>query len=123
MRTTVRLDDDLPRQAKALAARTGPTLTAVIADGLREALAPYRRRQERPPVALPTFKGKGLQPRVDLDDTVGFLDTLDDSRDASCRQRHRGSGRAGALESGSEWMTSDRDYRRFPGLLWRDPGA
>jgi toxin-antitoxin system PIN domain toxin len=27
-----------------------------------------------------------------------------------------------ALESGSEWMTTDRDYSRFPGLRWRDPG-
>jgi hypothetical protein len=28
-----------------------------------------------------------------------------------------------AIESGSEWMTTDRDYTRFPGLRWRDPGA
>jgi uncharacterized protein len=26
-----------------------------------------------------------------------------------------------AIESGSEWMTTDRDYGRFPGLRWRDP--
>lgn len=28
-----------------------------------------------------------------------------------------------AIESASEWMTTDRDYNRFPGLRWRDPGA
>jgi toxin-antitoxin system PIN domain toxin len=28
-----------------------------------------------------------------------------------------------AIESGSEWLTNDRDYSRFPGLRWRDPGA
>lgn len=28
-----------------------------------------------------------------------------------------------AIESGSEWMTTDRDYGRFPGLRWRDPGV
>jgi hypothetical protein len=28
-----------------------------------------------------------------------------------------------AIESGSEWLTSDRDYSRFPGLRWRDPGS
>jgi toxin-antitoxin system PIN domain toxin len=28
-----------------------------------------------------------------------------------------------AIESGSEWMTTDRDYSRFQGLRWRDPGA
>lgn len=26
-----------------------------------------------------------------------------------------------AIESGSEWVTTDRDYRRFPGLRWRHP--
>ena len=71
MRTTVRLDDDLLRQAKALAARTGRTLTAVIEDGLRETLARQARRQARPPVVLPTFKGTDL------------LDIMDGGRDPS----------------------------------------
>jgi toxin-antitoxin system PIN domain toxin len=26
-----------------------------------------------------------------------------------------------AIESGSEWITTDRDYARFPGLRWRPP--
>jgi len=26
-----------------------------------------------------------------------------------------------AIESGSEWITTDRDYSRFPGLRWRLP--
>ena len=26
-----------------------------------------------------------------------------------------------AIESGSEWVTTDRDYARFPGLRWRHP--
>jgi predicted nucleic acid-binding protein len=26
-----------------------------------------------------------------------------------------------ALESGCEWVTTDRDYSRFPGLAWRHP--
>ena len=26
-----------------------------------------------------------------------------------------------AIESGCEWITTDRDYARFPGLKWRDP--
>lgn len=28
-----------------------------------------------------------------------------------------------AIESGSEWITTDRDYARFPGLRWRHPLA
>jgi hypothetical protein len=26
-----------------------------------------------------------------------------------------------AIESGSEWITTNRDYSRFPGLKWRHP--
>ncbi len=26
-----------------------------------------------------------------------------------------------AIESGSEWVTTDRDFSRFPGLKWRHP--
>jgi uncharacterized protein len=26
-----------------------------------------------------------------------------------------------AIESGAEWVTTDRDYARFPGLHWRHP--
>jgi len=26
-----------------------------------------------------------------------------------------------AIESGSDWITTDRDYSRFPGLRWRPP--
>jgi len=26
-----------------------------------------------------------------------------------------------AIESGSEWITTDPDYSRFPGLRWRHP--
>lgn len=26
-----------------------------------------------------------------------------------------------AIETGSEWITTDRDYARFPGLKWRHP--
>ena len=28
-----------------------------------------------------------------------------------------------AIESGCEWVTTDRDYSRFPGLRWRHPLA
>ena len=28
-----------------------------------------------------------------------------------------------AIESGCEWVTTDRDYSRFPGLRWQSPLA
>ncbi|PYO29478.1 MAG: DUF2191 domain-containing protein [Candidatus Rokuibacteriota bacterium] len=83
MRTTIRLDDDLLRQTKALAAQTGRTLTAVIEDALRETIARSRSRRgrSRARVALPTFKGSGLRPGVDLDDSAGLLEIMEGGRD------------------------------------------
>lgn len=73
MRTTIRLDDRLLAEAKALAARTGRTLTAVIEDALRQALAAEKRPERGPRPELPTFGGEGLQAGVDLDDSASLL--------------------------------------------------
>ena len=80
MRTTIRLDDDLLVSAKRAAVERGTTLTALIEDALRRALAPEPTRTRRP-FSLPTFRGDGLQPGVDLDDTSSLLDLMDE-RDA-----------------------------------------
>ncbi len=82
MRTTIRMDDDLLRQAKEHAARTGTTLTRVIEDAVRQLLARRRVNQVREPVRLPTYCGEGLQPGVDLDDTAALVELMDE-RDAS----------------------------------------
>jgi hypothetical protein len=76
MRTTVRLDEDLLRRAKREALDRGTTLTAVIEDALRRALAP-EAVASLDDVELPTFRGDGLQPGVDLDDTASLLDLMD----------------------------------------------
>jgi hypothetical protein len=78
MRTTVRLDDGLLRDAKALAARQGRTLTSLIEDGLREQLARATTGSDRKKVKLPTFKGGGLRPGVDLDDNASVREALDE---------------------------------------------
>jgi hypothetical protein len=77
MRTTVRLDDDLLREAKSLAATTGRTLTQVIEDALRETLARRAAAKTRPHVRLRTFKGEGLQPGIDLDNSAALWDLMD----------------------------------------------
>ena len=76
MRTTVRLDPELLAEAKALAARTNRTLTKVIEDSLRQALA--RRSSGREPVELPVSPGGGgLMPGVDLDNNAALLDIME----------------------------------------------
>ena len=77
MRTTINLDDALMREAKQLAARTGRTLTAVITDALRESLSRARRGATPQPAELATFRGGGLQPGVDLDDTASLLELME----------------------------------------------
>ena len=76
MRTTIRLDDQLLREAKGLAAETGRTLTGVIEDALRETLARRRAPVRHKRLALKTFKGGGLRPGVDLDDSAALLDLI-----------------------------------------------
>ena len=94
MRTTIRIDERLLREAKARAAESGRTLNAVVEEALRAALA-RRERGQREPFLLPAFTGSRLQPGVVLDDSASLLDLIGD--------------------------TTDRDFSRFPGLRWRHP--
>ena len=79
MRTTIRLDDALLREAKAVAAASGRTLTELVEDALRETLARRRAGAGRKRLILRTFKGNGLRPGVDLDDSAALLDLMDRS--------------------------------------------
>lgn len=79
MRTTIRLDDALLRKAKAAAAARGMSLNDLIADAVRAALAPRPagRVSESARPVIPTFKGRGLRPGVDLDDSSALADHMD----------------------------------------------
>lgn len=77
MRTTIRLDDDLLREAKAYAAATDRTLARLIEDALREALARREARPPRPRIRLCTVGGEGLQPGIDLDNSAALWDLMD----------------------------------------------
>ncbi len=77
MRTTIRIDETLLQDAKHLAVRTGRSLTAVIEDALREALARQRAAAPRQPVEWVTVGGQGLRPGVDLDDSASLLDLME----------------------------------------------
>jgi hypothetical protein len=83
-RTTIRLDDQLLAEAQTLAARTGRTLTSVIEDALRQTLAQERKMgKERRPFRMPTSGGGSLRPGVDLDDSAGLLDIMEEGHDPS----------------------------------------
>jgi len=73
MRTTINLPDALLARLKRLAAESGTTVTALIHDALREALARRRRTPRAHRVELTTFGTGGLQPGVNLDDSAALL--------------------------------------------------
>ena len=77
MRTTIQLDDQLLTEAKEWAVSSGRTLKAVIEDALREALARRNAPQLSPHVHLETFRGQGVLPGVDLDDSASLLDLME----------------------------------------------
>jgi hypothetical protein len=78
MRTTVRLQEGLLKQAKQEVERRGETLTALIEQGLRLVLAQPHVRRQRQRIHLPVCKaGSGLLPGVDLNDSASLLDLME----------------------------------------------
>ena len=71
MRTTIDINDELLRAAKAYAAGEQKTLKATIEQALRELLAgPRQTTSNAPPI--PVFRGSGVQPGVDLTDNAAL---------------------------------------------------
>ncbi len=76
MRTTLDINDELLRAAKAHAADGRTTLKATVEQALRAFLAgPARRRSDPPPI--PVFRGRGVQAGVDLTDNAALEDMMD----------------------------------------------
>jgi len=81
MRTTIRIDEELLKEAKLEAARIGTTLTAVIEDALRESLSRQQNTGQSEKVRSITFRVKGLLPGVDIDDSAALLDLMESSNE------------------------------------------
>ncbi len=77
MRTTLRIDDQLLRTAKKAAAESGRTLTAVIEDALRQALATRKPKTNTTRFRLPVFDMGETLPGVDLDNSAALLDLME----------------------------------------------
>jgi Bacterial antitoxin of type II TA system, VapB len=77
MRTTIRLDDQLLKEAKQAAATSNKTLTQLVEDSLRETLARRKIAARAERVTLPTFRGTGTLPGVDLDNSAALLDLME----------------------------------------------
>lgn len=76
MRTTIRLNEDLLAQAKAHAARTRRTLNELIEESLRAQLT-AEQTARAPAGPLPTFKGHGPLPGVDINDSANLIELME----------------------------------------------
>lgn len=77
MRTTVTIRDDLLRRARQVALQRSCTLSELVEEALQRSLAAAAVAAPRKPTRLPTFRGRGLQPGVDLDNTASLLDIME----------------------------------------------
>lgn len=96
MRTTLTLDDDLARDLKRLARKTGQPLKELVNEalraGLRVRVSPSRQPYRVQPVSL-----GGVVPGVDLDRALRLADALEDEALATI-------------------YSTDHDFKRFPGV-------
>lgn len=100
MRTTVTIDDDLYRELKERAARTGRTVGAVLEDAVRDSMA--RSSDDRKPFVVRPFKGKGgLRPGIDLSSNASVAEAMDEG----------------------VFLSADHGFKRFDGLRWQHPLA
>lgn len=78
MRTTVDINDELLRAAKAYAAEHNLTMRTLVERALRDALDASRQPRPRAkPQRLPSFTGNGVRHGIDLTDNAGVLDAMD----------------------------------------------
>lgn len=77
MRTTIRISDDLYREVKTLAARSGRTVASVLEDAVRRGLAGGEQRTAQRYTVRATGTG-GLRPGVDLSSNSTVAEALDE---------------------------------------------
>ncbi len=76
MRTTIEVNDALLKAVKTRAANERKTLKETFEQALREYLTgPAGATTDAP--RIPTFRGKGVQPGVDLTDNAALLAIMD----------------------------------------------
>jgi Arc/MetJ family transcription regulator len=78
MRTTVSIDDALLAEAKRLALERHCSLGEVLTEALRQLVIARKSSRKASSTRLTTFKGKGIQPGVDLDSNASLADLMEE---------------------------------------------
>ncbi|CAM3383195.1 antitoxin [Mycobacterium intermedium] len=77
MRTTIRIDDELYREVKVQAARSGRTVAAVLEDAVRRGLNQSQQHAGDRYTIRTTGNG-GLRPGVDLSSNSAVAEAIDE---------------------------------------------
>jgi hypothetical protein len=77
MRTTIRMNADLARRAKQYATQHDTTFTHVVEQAVTQLLSAPKIRKRRKKIRVPTYRGRGVQAGVDLNDTSALLDHIE----------------------------------------------
>ncbi len=80
MRTTINIDDDLYREVKEAAARSGRTVAAVFEDAVRRGLSVTQSRAADEYQVHAMGRG-GLRPGIDLSSNAALAEVMVDDRD------------------------------------------
>jgi hypothetical protein len=79
MRTTLTLDETLLKQARQVALDRGISLNELMVTALRIELHRLSQSQRKKKITLPTFRGRGLRPGIDLDDSASLEDIMNEA--------------------------------------------
>lgn len=78
MRTTIRMNDELLRRAKKLAAQEGRTLTSIIEEGVATVVNSRQNPQKAEDFRLPVSKkGGGVWPGIDINNSAQLYEIMD----------------------------------------------
>lgn len=77
MRTTINVDEQILIRTKAEALAKGKTIGTIIENALHQYFLKQDGLPAPRPAPLPTFKGVGLQPGVDLDSSASLMDVME----------------------------------------------
>ena len=79
MRTTISIDEALLKRARQAALNRGISLNELVVTALRLELNRTSKPPEKKKITLPTFRGRGLRPGVDLDDSASLEDIMNEA--------------------------------------------
>jgi len=78
MRTTVTIPDELLRRAKQAASERSCTLSEIVQEALQKVFSHRRTAPGKRRTRLTTFRGRGVLPGIDLDESATLLDAMED---------------------------------------------